>query len=263
MVREPRTNSDTQRIGNATWEFRNTMIAAQIGVGPKVFDAWCVRHATSEQKSGLHIVCEYFPNDLHDLLVYNSSVIYSHFDLLRTQTLSHLQTMANNCLFCYDLKPSNIVLCQSPFQLRFIDFGRDFTEWRVYSEACEFVERAPISSFIQRLADALADERMTGRDLYPKLLYYVMVSLLSSNISFTIQQSSHAVRYSFAEKQTLNFLAECVRNERRQINPKYIPLIKEILRHRDLRDTIRHYMGRRNCGTKRTFHYACFVYDEL
>ena len=43
---------------------------------------------------------------------------------------------------------------------------------------------------------------------------------------------------------------------------KHVRLIKEILRHRDIKDTIRHYMGRRNCGTKRTFYYAGFRREQ-
>ena len=46
---------------------------------------------------------------------------------------------------------------------------------------------------------------------------------------------------------------------RAQVDVKQVRLIKEILRQRDIRDTLRHYMGRRNCGTKRCFYYAAFT----
>ena len=72
VVRHPRRNSDTQRIGNASWEFRNTAIASQIGACPSIYDAWYVRHASKLQRCGLHFVCEYYPKDVHTLLCDNS-----------------------------------------------------------------------------------------------------------------------------------------------------------------------------------------------
>ena len=40
VVRQPRRKSDTQRVGNATWEFRNTAIAVQLEIAPLLYDAW-------------------------------------------------------------------------------------------------------------------------------------------------------------------------------------------------------------------------------
>lgn len=262
VVRQPRRNSDTQRIGNASWEFRNTAIAAKLGICPSIYDAWYVRHATRLQRGGLHIVCAYYPKDVHNLLCDTPSDVIPIAKELRTQVVKHLRVMADNNLFCYDLKPANMVFGYDPVDVRFIDFGRDFCEWRPYSEKNEFLERAPVLSFIQTLADEHGDERMTPQMLYADLMYAVMVIMLSANIAYTLDQSRHAIRASFAERSILNFMAGAAAELRTCTRGTHVKLIKEILRNREIKDTIRHYMGRRNCGTKRTFYYAGFRRDD-
>ena len=258
VVRQPRRNSDTQRIGNATWEFRNTAIAANIGICPMLYDAWYNRHATSQQRSGLHIVCSYYPKDVHSLLVDTPADVINISKELRTQVVGHLRKMADNHMFCYDLKPANMVFSDDPVQVKFIDFGRDFCEWRPYNQQNEHLERAPVLSFIQTLADEHASDSLTGEILYADLIYAVMIIMLSSNIAYTLDQSRSAIRVSFAECAILNFMAGAASELRQCTRGKHVCLIKQILRQRDVRDTIRHYQGRRNCGTKRTFYYAGF-----
>lgn len=258
VVRQPRRNSDTQRIGNASWEFRNTALASALGISPIMYDAWYVRHATRLQKSGLHLVCEYFPRDIHHLICNSPTDVIPITKKLRDQTVSHLRTMADNFLFCYDLKPANMVFSDNPVDVRFIDFGRDFCEWRPYSEKNEFLERAPILSYIQTLAMENATGKMTPELLYKDLMFLVMVVILSANIAYTLNQSSSAIRATFAERAILNFMAGAAAELRTTTRGSHVALVKEILRMRDLKDTIRHYMGRRNCGTKRVFCYAGF-----
>ena len=258
VVRQPRRKSDTQRVGNATWEFRNTAIAVQLGVAPAIYDAWYNRHSNTDQRGGLHMISEYYPQDMHTLIMDTPELVAPLATDLRRMIMQHLRVMAENHLFCYDLKPSNMVFRDKPFAVKFIDFGRDFCEWRPYSEDNEHIERAPVLSFIQTLADKYADERMSGAKLYTELIYAVMVLLLSSNIAFTIDQSRTASRRTFADNQLLNFMGVAAQELREQTRGLHVQLIRDILRHRDIRDTLRHYMGRRNCGTKRCFHYASF-----
>lgn len=261
VVRQPRRNSDTQRIGNASWEFRNTAIAAQLEICPVIYDAWYVRHATRLQRGGLHIVSDYFPKDVHSLLCDTPLDVIPIAKELRTQVMSHLRKMADNFLFCYDLKPSNMVFKDDPVVVKFIDFGRDFCEWRPYSADNEFLERAPVLSAIQTIADRHADERLSAQMLYSDLMFAVMVIMLSANIAYTLDQSRNAIRASFAERSILNFMAGAAAELRTTTRGSHVVLIKEILRQRDIKDTIRHYMGRRNCGTKRVFYYAGFRRD--
>ena len=265
VVRQPRRKSDTQRVGNATWEFRNTAIAVQLGVAPVLYDAWYNRHSTNDQRGGLHIICEYFPQDMHALLIEKPERVKPLIETLRATIVKQLRAMADHALLCYDLKPSNMVYRDNPFSVRFIDFGRDFCEWRPYSSDNEYLERAPVLSFVQTLAEANATPKYPASKLYTDLIFAVMVLVLSSNIAFTLDSSRTASRQSFSDGMTLNFMAEIARELRQQTCGRHVHLIKEILRQRDIRDTLRHYMGRRNCGTKRTFAYAGFkrnVHEE-
>lgn len=261
VVRQPRRKSDTQRVGNATWEFRNTAIAAQLGVAPTLYDAWYNRHSTTDQRGGLHIICDYYPSDVHAVLMDTPHLIKDISSKMSSIVSKHLRKMAEACLFCYDLKPSNMVYRDEPIDVRFIDFGRDFCEWRPYSPDNEFLERAPVLSYIQTLADSHATARYPAKNLYVDLIYAVMLLILSSNIAFTLDQSRTASRHSFSDNTILNFMGSVVKDLRKQTRGKHIRLIKDILRQRDIRDTLRHYMGRRNCGTKRCFSYAGFTPD--
>ena len=258
VVRQPRRKSDTQRVGNATWEFRNTAIAVQLGVAPIMYDAWYNRHATSDQRGGLHIICEHFPHDLHNLLLEMPEKVSALSNDLRNIVTSQLRLLAENALFCYDLKPSNLVYREQPLTVRFIDFGRDFCEWRPYSSDNEYLERAPVLSFMQTLAMKHTRTTESAKRLYTDLIFHVMLLVLSSNIAFTLDSSRTASRQAFADGTTLNFMASVLKELRHELSGDHIRLLKEVLRQRDIRDTLRHYMGRRNCGTKRTFSYAGF-----
>ena len=258
VVRVPRSRSDTQRIGNATWEFRDTAIATEVGAAPVLYDAWYNRHATPDQRGGLHIVCAYYEKDVHSLLLDLTTKVIPISKELRRQTTMHLRNMAKTHLFCYDLKPANMVFNENPLDIRFIDFGRDFCEWRPYSQENEYIERAPVLSFLQTIADKNSTDRISGKELYEDLMFSVMVIILSANIAFTLEQSRSAIRCSFAERAILNFMGAAASDIYSCTSAMHIGLIQEVLRHREIRDTIRHYMGRRNAGTKRVFAYAGF-----
>lgn len=263
VVRQPRRKSDTQRSSNAVWEFRNTAVAMGIGVAPLLYDAWYSRHSTAEQRGGLHIVCEYFPNDVHELLVENPGKAIGLQKQLREMVVQHIRAMADNGLFCYDLKPSNMVYSTDPLRVRFIDFGRDFCEWRPYSATNEYLERAPVLSFVQTLAEQHATSNRPAMKIYSDLAFAAMLVILSSNFAFTIDSSRTASRRGFHEGVCLNFMASAAEELRFTMRGDEVALLKMVLRQRDIRDTLRHYLGRRNCGTKRTFAYAGFKRAKL
>ena len=57
-------------------------------------------------------------------------------------------------------------------------------------------------------------------------------------------------------------MTSAVKEMRHEVTGSHVIMLKKVLRQRDIRDTLRHYMGRRNCGTKRTFAYAGFQLDR-
>lgn len=255
IVRQPRSKSDTKVLGNATWEFRNTAIAVKAGAAPALYDAWYNRHRTEKQPAGLHFVCEHFDMDVHKLLYDHSSFAISNVSDLRRQTCLHLRNMAKEGLFNYDLKPSNMVCRMEPsLEVRFIDFGRDFSEWRPYDLNNDYLERAPILSKLQTAVDC--DGSYDPRKMYEDLCYALMVIVLSANISFNLGNTSQLE--STSQRDMLNFLVPVASDLRRQIQGRHVTILKSILREERVRDTLRHYIGKKNCGTKRTFDYSGF-----
>ena len=257
-VRIPRAKSDTRRLTNAALEFENSMVAARIGAAPQIYDAWYTRRATAEQPCGLHMITECFSLDLHALATQDVKKFARLHDELQERTVAHLRNMAKTGLLCYDLKAANAVVNTTPFDLRFVDFGSDYSEYRPFDIHNEHVERAPVLSYIQRLVQPLESTSFDHKWAYSELIYSVMLILLSSSIELTLHQCPSAMRESAAKRRFLNFLCGECRRQRQCIRPELIPLIKQILRHRDIKDTIQHYMGRRNGGTKRTFALSGF-----
>ena len=203
-------------MGNASWEFRNTILASSLGVAPKLFDAWYNRHSASKQRSGLRMVMGIFSCDMHTLLLDSPMKVIPMVDALCRQAVAHMRAMANNDMLCYDLKPSNLVFAMDGEvpQLRFIDFGRDFCEWKPFVASGKAIARAPVLTFIEKLAIEHADDRITARTLYRELIFATMVIILSSNISFTLSQSERAARCSYADRGMLNFMSKAAADTR-------------------------------------------------
>jgi hypothetical protein len=100
---------------------------------------------------------------------------------------------------------------------------------------------------------------MSAETLYKELIYATMVIILSSNIAYTLSQSNRASRCSASDKAILNFMAGAASDLREYTRTSHVELIMKILRHNEVRETLRHYMGRRNSGTKRVFSFASFT----
>ena len=140
ILRAPRRRSDTQQAGSALWEFRQTLRASQLDVSPKIQNAFYAKHASQNWTSGLYLVMERYDCNLEEaitdshskrqLLVQNSAEIAKE---IGKQVVQCLEKLADDLLFVYDLKPSNIVVRLgtniTDVKARVVDFGRDFCEW--------------------------------------------------------------------------------------------------------------------------------------
>lgn len=266
IVRQPRRGSDTQLSDNARSEFTCALLASGKGVAPLIYDSWYTRHATSKQKSGLHMVTERFDDDVHTLLTKEPEVASLLAPDMGRLVCEKLLSLAELHIFSFDLKPSNIVYRrvegkESKIDIRFIDFGKDFCEWRPYSPSSPYenVQKAPILSFIQTLADSNTDSRLSAERLYVRLIYTTMLIILSANLSFMVDQSRSLERIGTKRKAKLCFLTRSSEEMRREVRGSHINLVRQILRHNEVRSTMRHYMGRRNAGTRRCFRFAGFL----
>jgi tRNA A-37 threonylcarbamoyl transferase component Bud32 len=255
VIRCPRRKSDTERAGYATWEFRHTLTASNLGVAPALYDAWYVRHAKTKQRAGLHIISEFFPCDGQDAFTHNTEEVITYRDQIEEQICSHLKTLAEADMLCYDLKPGNIVLnLEDPVKVRFIDFGREFCEQNHLKD--DNTERTPITSFIKTLASLNSNDEEETNNLYQHLLFLTMLVLLSSNTSYFIHSIRHKINADKELRNALNIISHISATILENTRGRIIKLLKKILRQEDIKSICRHYMSRRNSGTRKILHWA-------
>lgn len=110
VARFPRVNSDTRDEEHAQWEFRHAVLAARLGVGPALFDAWYTRNPNPRQRKGLHMILERCYEDWHSAIFDDPTGALRIADTIGNVVSRHFARMAGIGLFAYDLKASNIVL---------------------------------------------------------------------------------------------------------------------------------------------------------
>ena len=135
----------------------------------------------------------------------------------------------------WNLKPSNLVYREKPLTVKFIDFVRDFCEWRPFSSDNEFLERAPVLSFMQTLAMKNTSSTESAKKLYTELIFHTMILMLSSNIAFSIDNSRTASRQACAQGKSLNFMATTAQ-QRHDLSGARVS--KEVLRQRGIRGRV-------------------------
>lgn len=264
VLRAPRRRSDTQQRGSAIWEFRHTLQAARLGVGPKVYAAWYARHATREWPSGLYMVCERFDDDLETVLCEDDDGMQEatrRREALESAILTCLQRLATAHIFVYDLKPSNAVVCLSEdgeTAVRIIDFGRDFCEWGCGGALSDPSRSAPNVDMIKRRIRAREPDASDAHvdALTSHILFAAMVVVLSSTTTRTLYDTRHDHRMGATAREAIHPLARSARALLDGMQGQNVQLLREVLRMDDVRGVLRHYHGRRSSGTRRNILYA-------
>lgn len=256
VVRTPRRKSDTERAGYAMWEFKHTLIASRLGVAPVLYDCWYNRHAKPKQRSGLFMIQEYFPSDLGRAMIDQQEEVLECMETITTKVTSHLKTIADADMLVYDLKPSNIVInMEDTVDVRLIDFGREFCEHGNLKE--DGTRRTPVMNVARQLSRSYAKKHHENENsVYRHLLYSTMVIILAAITTFNIYENRGTFRADHILRARLNFMripASVILDETRG---NFVRLIKEMLRQEDIRSMMRHYVGRRNSGTRRILRLA-------
>lgn len=258
VLRAPRRKSDTQQKASAIWEFRHTLKASQLGVGPLVYDAWYAKHAKDEWPSGLYVITERLDCDLHTALCDDAGMrqhVLQHVDVLGDALVACLRTLANNFVFVYDLKPSNIMVRvrDGGVDVRVIDFGRDFCEWA----GCEHDpdSRTPIVDMLRKRLIA-RDGAQYDPKLVPHLLFVSMLLVLSATTTHILHEDRVEHRMSADGRAKAHPVAAQARSLLDTVQGRNLALVREVLRTDEVRGVLRHYHGRRNAGTRRTLRYA-------
>lgn len=260
VLRVPRRRSDTQQRGSAFWECRYTLRAAELGVGPLVYETWFSRHARDEWPSGLYMIMESFPHDLETVLVDEPSLrvkLLQHKSDVSEQIASALSKLANDLLFVYDLKPNNVVLSLGePTKVRIIDFGKDFCEWGGLTTEPD--SNTPVISMLRRRVvrrEPTWDASQVDA-LVSHILFAAMLMELAATTTRRLYDDRRDHRMSADERRDSNPFAPLALQLLESMQTQNIALLREVLRMDDVKSVFRHYHGRRNAGSRRTLAYA-------
>jgi len=259
VFRAPRRRSDTQQRGSAHWEFQHMSLASELKVGPQLIKAWYARHATREWPSGLYAIMEQYDYDLETAMCENRDVV-PRVMACKTQVEEEivrcLYSLAQNHIFVYDLKPSNMVMRfhddDAGVDVRVIDFGNDFCE-------CNLSHPTQSSPNIDMLRRRIVAE---GRDLehveerISHILFATMMVILSATTTRCLYEDRGHTRLSQMERKNIHPVSEKVSELLETIRGSDLSLMRELLRMDDVRGVLRHYHGRRNSGTGRTMRLA-------
>ncbi|OUU49661.1 MAG: hypothetical protein CBC12_07500 [Candidatus Puniceispirillum sp. TMED52] len=269
ILRAPRRRSDTQQAGSALWEFRQTLRASQLDISPKLLNAFYAKHAMQNWTSGLYLVMERYDCNLEEAitdsrtkrqLLMNSSAAVAKE--IGKQVVQCLEKLANDLMFVYDLKPSNIVVSlgddASNVKARVVDFGRDFCEWDTQKNDPE--ARIPIITGLRQLITNRENNRKErGGDvesILKHVLFAVMLIQLAATSTNNLYEDRDHHRLCEEERKEINVFASYARDLLDNMQGGNIALVRWVLRNDDVKGVMRHYHGRRSSGTGRTFSLA-------
>lgn len=260
VLRAPRRRSDTQHRESALWEYRYTKVAAELGVAPRIHEAWIVRHAQGQWTSGLYMICEHFPHDLDDVICkrgYHAAVVAGKAPTrtaLQSGVVACLQQLAQAHCFVFDLKPSNFVVRYDPeagTQVRMIDFGHDFCEWAGHPD-CE----CPHVRAVEKLVRADADSEDEVWERVTHVLFATMLAIFSATTTCTLYDERHEHGMDETERAAAHPTAQPMQALLASMQNRHIMAMRSLLRMAEVRTTLKHYHSRRNGGTNRTLHFA-------
>lgn len=257
VLRVPRRRSDTQQRGSAIWELRHTLRASELKVGPTVYYAWYARHATREWPSGLYLVMDRYDDDLETVLCEDLDArddMMKHRDRIGDAIVKCLDTLAQERIFVYDLKPSNVVIRfvdDTSIDVRIIDFGRDFCEW----PGCltDPSRNAPHVDMLARSIDAVGTECDTR---ITHILFASMMIVLSSTMTSTLYDTRERHRMDSSLRAKINPISNATARLLESMQGRNISLTRNVLRMDEVRGVLRHYHGRRRSGTHCTLRLA-------
>lgn len=267
ILRAPRRSSDTQQKGAATWEFRHTLKASQLGVGPLVYDAFYAKHSDDEWPSGLYMILERFPYDLDKVLTRRPrlrELALRHKDALGAAIVDCLAKLADQLLVCFDLKPGQLLVRfpedgAARVEVRICDFGREFCEWG----GCEQVPDAstPVLDMLRkRIAERDASGSPKEVDAVVKhVIFGAMLVMLAATTTRALHDDRRDHKLGKAERAALNPVAPLAHAFLESMQGQNLALLREVLRHDEVKGVLAHYHDRRCAGTRRTLRYAAGV----
>lgn len=253
VFRVPRRHSDTQQRGSAVWEALHTLTASQLGVAPAVQKAWYAKHSTEEYPSGLYLITDRYED--YDRVLMTPGEADSS-DEVADLVAQHLATLSQNGFFLYDLKPSNVVVGyddEDVLDVRLIDFGRDFCEWKASSskDRC-----TPVIDMVERHVAERGLPEEEASEVVAHVLFGAMLVQAAASATRFLYHDRRDHKMGAEERNKANGLARKAASFLDSMQGQNLSLLRVVLRSDPVRGVLRHYYGRRCSGTKRTLLLA-------
>lgn len=255
--RVPRRGGDTQQQGSSKWELAHTQMASSIKAAPKLHTAWFSRHFDNGWPSGLYMVMEYFPFDLDMLFQHpiHRSAMIGDTHRIGDGIVKALQALSMNNMFVYDLKPSNIVVRfeeDKSTTVRIIDFGKEFCEWKGSDAVSQPDSTTPTIDMINRVLDITTEPSCETRHI----LLAVMLFQLSAITTHQLFSDRHRNKLNAKVREMTNPVLPFTRDFFKSLQGRHIAVVRTVLRSDPIKGVLKHYQGRHNAGTRRTFLQA-------
>jgi hypothetical protein len=259
-LRGPRRGSDTQQRYHALWEYRQTLRSSQLGVSPAIYKSCLLRHKSGRWPAGLYVLTDCMDVELDDLMIDHAERATVHRGEIVAQVLSHLKTLAQEHVFVYDLKPSNVMISfrDDRATVKLVDFGTDFCEWGK-CRSDDAYRHAPILDMIRatlKKRTEMADRPEDVDHLTSHILFVCMLVQLSSTTTARLHEERRHTCMSAAERTEANPFAPAARALLDSVRGIDLSLVRDVLRTDEVRGVLQHYNGRRNAGTRRTLRFA-------
>lgn len=262
VLRVPRRRSDTQQRGSALWEFRQTLRASQLGVAPQLLDGFYARHASGEWTSGLYLLMERYECDLEEAISDDADLRArmlegSFVTDVGAQVTDHLKALADDLMFVYDLKPTNLVLRfdENSVDVRIVDYGRDFCEWRG-DHADDEDARTPVLDGLRLLLLKRGTPEGEMDALMKHILFAAMLVQLSATTTYNLYEDRDKHRMGSEQRRSINPFSRLADSLLGTMQGCNLSALRWLLRTDEVRGVLRHYHGRRVSGTERTLMLA-------
>ena len=142
-------------------------------------------------------------------------------------------------------------------RVRIVDFGRDFCEWAGCEQDPD--SRTPTVDMLRKRVRARegADASREHVDAIVKhVLFAAMLIEFAATTTRCLRDDRDVHRLSAAERREANFVADLATELMQSMQGRNLALVRHVLRVDEVRGVLRHYHGRRNAGTRRTFRFA-------
>lgn len=251
-LRVPRRGSDTQQRTSACQELRNTVEAAKLGVSPHVHDIWILPHRVKSDPSGLYMITDFIKHDLDSCLRKKTDFMLTHASTVGTNVAKQLEILANNGLFVFDLKPSNVLVTDNDCHVKIIDFGSDFCEKLDH-------DRPYTCPTIQTILAMVCNSGVSEEEVdkvCKHILFAVMLIQISAITTTFLYSDRHKEKTTSALRKKVHPFAPLVHSFLKSMRVCHLNILRKALRLEPIKGVLQHYNSRKYAGTGWTLRLA-------